>query len=68
MSAKPMTQTEWFEYLAKTWVEAVSATYKEQIEAAVRAERRACYTIATFNQSNHLEHLTPEQILARGPC
>lgn len=33
---------------------------------AQTAEREACYTIAKFNQSNHLEHLTPEQIRARG--
>jgi hypothetical protein len=36
-------------------------------EALVRAdEREACYTIAKFNQSNHLEHLTADQIKARG--
>ena len=36
-------------------------------EALVRAdEREACYMIAKFNQSNHLEHLTADQIKARG--
>ncbi len=33
---------------------------------AVEAEREACYTIAKFNQANHLEHLTADQIKARG--
>jgi hypothetical protein len=36
-------------------------------EALVRAdEREACYTIAKFNQSNYLEHLTADQIKATG--
>jgi hypothetical protein len=38
----------------------------EAKEAAVRVEREACYTIAKFNQANNLEHLTAEQIKARG--
>jgi hypothetical protein len=39
----------------------------ERLIAMVRAdEREACYTIAKFNQSNHLEHLTADQIKARG--
>jgi hypothetical protein len=33
---------------------------------AVERERKACATIAEFNQANHLEHLTAEQIRARG--
>jgi hypothetical protein len=33
---------------------------------AVEREREACATLAEFNQSNHLEHLTAEQIRARG--
>jgi hypothetical protein len=36
------------------------------IRKAVEREREACATIAEFNQSNHLEHLTAEQIRARG--
>jgi hypothetical protein len=32
----------------------------------VEREREACATLAEFNQSNHLEHLTAEQIRARG--
>jgi hypothetical protein len=35
-------------------------------EKGSRSEREACYTIAKFNQSNHLEHLTADQIKARG--
>ncbi len=35
-------------------------------QEAVAQEREACYTIAKFNQANHLEHLTAEQIRARG--
>jgi hypothetical protein len=35
-------------------------------EKGGRSEREACYTIAKFNQSNHLEHLTADQIKARG--
>ena len=38
----------------------------EGIQKAVLLEREACYTIAKFNQSNHLEHLTADQIKARG--
>jgi hypothetical protein len=39
----------------------------KRFEDLVRAdEREACYTIAKFNQSNHLEHLTADQIKARG--
>jgi hypothetical protein len=39
----------------------------KRFEALARAdEREACYTIAKFNQSNHLEHLTADQIKARG--
>ena len=36
------------------------------IRKAVEREREACATLAEFNQSNHLEHLTAEQIRARG--
>ena len=36
------------------------------IRRAVERERGACATLAEFNQSNHLEHLTAEQIRARG--
>jgi hypothetical protein len=36
------------------------------VNHAIKAEREACYTIAKFNQSNHLEHLTADQIKARG--
>jgi len=35
------------------------------IRRAVERERGACATLAEFNQSNHLEHLTAEQIRAR---
>jgi hypothetical protein len=35
-------------------------------EKGSRSEREACYTIAKFNQSNHLEHLTADQIKTRG--
>jgi hypothetical protein len=38
----------------------------EGIQKAILLEREACYTIAKFNQSNHLEHLTADQIKARG--
>jgi hypothetical protein len=39
----------------------------ERLIAMARAdERDACYTIAKFNQANHLEHLTADQIKARG--
>jgi hypothetical protein len=38
----------------------------EGMQKAVLLEREACYTIAKFNQSNHLEHLTADQIKARG--
>ena len=39
----------------------------QRFEDEIRAdEREACYTIAKFNQSNHLEHLTADQIKARG--
>jgi hypothetical protein len=48
------------------WTEAQLLRLKE-LERLVRAdEREACYTIAKFNQSNHLEHLTADQIKARG--
>jgi hypothetical protein len=36
------------------------------VRKAVEREREACATLAEFNQSNHLEHLTAEQIRARG--
>ena len=36
------------------------------VRNAVERERKACATIAEFNQANHLEHLTAEQIRARG--
>jgi hypothetical protein len=36
------------------------------IRKAVERERKACATIAEFNQANHLERLTAEQIRARG--
>jgi hypothetical protein len=36
------------------------------VRKAVERERGACAQIAEFNQSNHLEHLTAEQIRARG--
>jgi hypothetical protein len=38
----------------------------EGIQKAILLEREACYTIAKFNQSNYLEHLTADQIKARG--
>ena len=38
----------------------------EAVAARIANEREACYTIAKFNQSNHLEHLTADQIKARG--
>jgi hypothetical protein len=36
------------------------------VRKAVGREREACATLAEFNQANHLEHLTAEQIRARG--
>jgi hypothetical protein len=48
-------------------IEAYANDSLQRFEALVRAdEREACYTIAKFNQSNHLEHLTADQIKARG--
>lgn len=42
MSAKPLTKKEWQAYLAKTWSDAVEATYQDVIAEAVLAEREAC--------------------------
>ena len=39
---------------------------ERELSDAVGVEREACAVIAQFNQANHLEHLTAEQIRARG--
>lgn len=45
MSAKPLTKKEWGAYLAKTWSDAVEATYQDMIDKAVLKEREACAKI-----------------------
>ena len=40
--------------------------FERELSDAVGVEREACAVIAQFNQANHLEHLTAEQIRARG--
>ena len=42
MSAKPMTKKEWKSSVAEMWGSAVEATYRDLIEKAVKAERKAC--------------------------
>lgn len=66
MSAKPLTQKEWHEYLAKTWGEAVNAAYKDEIEAAVLAEREACAKLCEeqYEYYGH-DHVFAAKIRAR---
>ena len=42
MSCKPLTKKEWQASLAEMWEAAVESTYKDLIEKAVLAERKAC--------------------------
>ena len=39
---KPMTRTEWMDYLNKTWSEAVRRACEEEIAKAIEEEREAC--------------------------
>jgi len=39
---KPMTRTEWMDYLNKTWSNAIRLTYEEEIAKAIEEEREAC--------------------------
>ena len=39
---KPMTRTEWQEYVNETWSDAIRLAYEEEIKRAVEEEREAC--------------------------
>lgn len=45
MANKILTQQEWMKSLANDFSVAVEATCREQIEAAVAAEREACHSV-----------------------
>jgi len=42
MSNKPLTKKEWESSVTKMWESAIESTYRDLIEKAVKAERKAC--------------------------
>ena len=68
MSNKPLTKKEWQSSVAEMWGSAVEATYRDLIDAAVKAEREACAKVCA-NWSDYTNGIAPtlaEAIRARG--